>query len=353
MFKSNIIKKVLSFFPLLIAIVLLYGAVTGKIEKQVENAKNKIVNTGSEKEKAGEETYPPGKITSLKEAFEWEDYGIPKVDEYDPDNKISGGVYGTSKAEVRYLREIKEYCEKYDAEHPLDERYKGLWKYNPDSLVKVGQEFEIHAMCLTIGIEDIELKDNIMDIDMRYVNPRGRKGVLPYIDESGKLDPGVLYEDIYTGGDVAKEENWSRKEYDNNNVLFATVHLSVSGQSEWINEVHQLYPNMIFLNNEGDLLYNDSGCGSHLHSSRDQNIPYGLGGVFYDDLGFCDFENCDPYFYGDYPIRKGETVEFNVMYAVPEVYLDKAYLIYGDDLGMHNDDTKYNCRDIKLVKLIE
>ncbi|MDE6232610.1 MAG: hypothetical protein K2M60_04585 [Lachnospiraceae bacterium] len=353
MFKSNIIKKVLTFFPLLIAVVLLYGTVTGKIEKQVKNAKHKIVNTKSEKEKAGEETYPPGKITSLKEAFEWEDFGIPAADEYDPDNKISGGVYGKTKAEIKYMEELRKYEKKYDEEHPLEERYEGLWKYNPNRVLKVGQEFEVKSKCLTIIIEGIEFKENIKDIDMEYVNPNGRGCVLPYIDESGKMNPGVLYEDVLIGEDPAKQENWSRKEYDNNNVIFAAVHLSVSGQSEWIQEVYQLYPDMVFLNRDGDLLYNDLGNLNRLHGSRGENIILGLGSVFYDDLGFYDFENCNRYEYTSYPIRKGETVEFTVMYAVPEVSLDRAYLIYGDDSELYNENTRYNCRDITLVKLIE
>ncbi|MDE5781074.1 MAG: hypothetical protein K2I03_06305, partial [Lachnospiraceae bacterium] len=113
----------------------------------------------------------------------------------------------------------------------------------------------------------------------------------------------------------------------------------------------QLYPNLTFLNNEGDYLYNDIDNPIIVHGSKSEKIQFGLGSVFYDDLGFYDFENCNSYEYTSYPIRKGETVEFTVMYAVPEVHLDRAYLMYRDT-QLRNENA-YNYQELTLIKLIE
>ena len=156
------------------------------------------------------------------------------------------------------------------------------------------------------------------------------------------MNPGVLYEDVGNDG------SYRRQEFDNGNIKFASVHLSVSGYSEWIQEVDVLYPGMIFLNDEGDLLSDNLNC---VRGSKSEDIVLGLGCAFYDDLGFYDFDTCLRYVYTSYPIRKGETVEFTVMYTVPEVYIDKAYLLYYD--AGYPVENPYNYQDLTLIKLIQ
>ena len=332
------IKKVIAIIPLIIGVLLLYGIISGNMEEWIHSVGSNV-NT----KKTVEHTYDVGVINNYKEAFDWYEGAVPYADVYDPDNKVGETYfyYGITVDETKWYTSCYNEDIKYNSEHKLTKKYSGMEKYNPDKLVNIGEEFERKYVCADSVINKVELLDTLSECDRRYYLCDGREGILPSLREDGTLNNPIIYD--LQGNQLSNQK-----------FKFVKVEISLSSKSEWVQEI-QVVPKLHYFQNSNDIL-DDSGNEVHyyINSGDNGDVIYSFTGYpIYQDVGYFDnsLENSNSIDELHYPMRKGESITYNVIYVVPEEYINNAYLVF-DDIG-HTEEFSYNLTDTDIFKIIE
>ena len=331
----KVIKKVSAVIPIMVAVILLYGIFSGNIEDWI----HQIKSTKSTNDSAGN-TYPIGVIENYRTTFKWENSGEPYAEVYAPDNKIGKPYlyYGVSVDECNWLESCYDEDVEYNKSHKLSEKYLGANKYNPDKVVNVGEKFTRKYMCSECTINKIDTVESLLDCESRYYLSDGRLGILPGLNERGVLENMVI-QDI------------SGQNIQNQNLIFLNIQITVESKSEWVQEV-MMIPKLKFLNIDNDVLIESNNICYCICSGNDRSVNYSYTGYpIYSDLGYFDstLPDCEYIDEFHYPMRKGESVTYNVIYPIPEEYIDNAYLVF-DDMG-HQEEFTYNFTDITIVKV--
>lgn len=330
-------KRMVAILPMIVGIILLYGIFSGNMEKWIHT----FTSAGDSK-KVSQKTYPIGVIENYREAFEWYAGAEPQAEVYDPDNKTGKPYlyYGQSVNETEWYEKCYAEDVEYNNSHKLSEKYIGTDKYNPDKIVGIGEQFMRKYMCVEGTVNEIDIVDSLNGCEEKYYLADGRIGILPSLNTDGMLE-NVEIKDI------------AGKQTDNQNLKFIKVQLTMKSNSEWVQEV-QVTPKLGFFDEEDGILVVDTQVIYTIQSGADGNVQCGYTGYpIYLDLGYYDStlpdsKNIDEV---HYPMRKGESVTYNVIYAIPEEYIDKAYLVF-DDIG-HQEEFTYNLTDITIIKVTE
>lgn len=344
---KKISKRILYAIPLMIGIVLIYGIFSGKLDERVNRAKAKLDEKKTDTVQndtspgdvegggTGETSLPEGKI-ALKENFMWEI--PPRVDEYDPENKISGNyVYGSTLEEQQYKTKCGKEQNDIDMKEKIPAELKGDQIFNKEKMIQWGETFEIKYNQLTCKYDNPVIRDDLAGLDEKYYS-YDKELLLDKLDADGKLQNVSIWE-------------WNEdREHTNVRVKLVMFDITITPHSNWVTEC-EVVPELLYLEEKNGALfsiddekkyYNRSG---ELHVIHDRPIYY--------DLGLYDFEtagiNEDIYYC---PMRKGEIINFTVGYLVPEELLDYAYVVYNPDCHRATDYS-YNTRDIAIKKLMD
>ena len=337
---KRVIRRIIYITPLLMGVMLIYGIFTGELEKKVNEVKLKIDERKASSDKK-EDTYnkrdneeatlPDGKI-SIKENFTWDI--PPRVDEYDPDNKLPGNyMYGYTKEEIQYQEKLGyKQCE-YDEKVKLPEELKGHNIFNKEKMIEFGEEFEIKFNKLKCKYENLIIREDFLGLDKEYYS-YDKEILLSKLDADGKLQNVSLWKD--------------NQEIKNVDVKLVMFDVAIVPSSEWVTEC-EVVPWIYYLQEKNGALveldsfyYREHG---ELGVVEDRPIYFDLGLYDFDTAGINDMiYHC--------PMRKGETVTFTVGYLIPEELMDNAYIIYNTDCWPATDYS-YNTKDIAILKITD
>lgn len=323
---KKIVKRILYILPLVIGCILVYGIYTGKLGDKVNQAKDVIdseIDKVKQDEKAdGEATetisYPPGKI-SLTDTFEW--YQNPRVEEYDPENKLSGNdIYGITVNEQEWMEQCANEQLEYNKSHPLSGEQMGNETFNPERVVEIGETFELKCEHLSGVVKNVTVSTKISDAEAQYFINNNAEELKNYTDDEGNLVSIPITHRYLSEDNQIITEEIETKAY------FVTAEITLTSSSEWVQE-STVVPRIKYLNDYGDTV----------GVNYDEPIPFIAANIsiyndyaLYCDLGFYDYsapENNNQSVY-NYPMRKEEEVTFTVGYIIPEGFLEQAYLCY-------------------------
>lgn len=324
-------KKVIYFIPLLVALLVIYGAVSGKLQIFIEKSKDKFEENIPSEKNNHENPIPAGRIV-LREYFDNWDVE-PLVEEYNPDNKIAKNlVYGRTMDESSHITEHYKRQEKMTGETKIPTEYLGSDIYNKGVIKKWGESFEIDYTEATYKYDNVIVRDDFVGLDSKYYT-ENKEQLLNCLDNEGKLVDTVM---------VSMEDGKEIRDVPCKLVMFD---ITIKPESEWVIEAETV-PELQFLNENGDALEKITEyCGKYGELDITNARP------IYYDLGLYDVEtagvNEDIY---NYPMRKGEEVNFKVGYIVPIELLDSAYLVYNPDCYIATEYS-YAAQDMAIYKI--
>lgn len=129
------------------------------------------------------------------------------------------------------------------------------------------------------------------------------------------------------------------------------VDINVKSESEWV-EDSGIVPDVEFLYKDEDVLR----MSTKEYTFEEEFRGYEDGESVYIGLGRYDFTNQNEVNM-DYPMRKGDEINFQVAYLIPEKMIDYTYLVFKSSLtssssegDIHADDLYTHIYDV-LVKV--
>lgn len=330
-------KKIISVVPIFFAVMLLYGAFSGKLQNMITNTKTKLEEQFEETTSV--QVSEDGKI-QLDDNWKWD--RAPIVNEYDPNNKIVGYfTYGITVSEMKHREECGFKQINYNKTHVIPEKYIGCGVYRRDEVINEGVEFANNYYLLKAKYENVEICEDIRQLKEEYF-AENKKYIIDRINNDGSIkEQYIIKTDCTTG----EEERILSK------LMLVNINITVSSESEWVYQYYMV-PQLKYLEKKGESLVDIEAIHEIAYYYEDDELEcYTLLPAYYD-LGFYDFSD-----YGEenpftYPMRKGESVTFKVGYLVPEMLLDKAYLVY-DPMCSSATDESYNAQDRVLFKLYD
>lgn len=336
---KSTIKHIIHILPIIIAAILLYGAVTGKITKIISYTKNVTKDKSDDITEEETVSLPPGKI-NLIDNFRWT--SKPMVDEYDPDNRQKFQVYGETVMEGEWNKKCEKELEKYRENIDLPKEKQG-YVFNTDIVKNIGEEFELIKSKRKVTITNVTVNEVV---DEKYLD---KEKLLVDFDEF----KGFLNEDgRFSGCNIRWFENNKKKNKENDVKLYWVVaDINVKAESEWV-DCGDIVPSLEYLYKDDDVMR--LADKSYMMEGEWENQIGEDSGVVYVDLGLYDFSDINQRILG-YPMRKGDQVTFQAAYVIPEEMLDYAYLWYecpdgGNEENVHVDDYYTNIYDV-LVKV--
>lgn len=366
---KKLLKKTIYIIPLIIAVALVVGIATGKLDKGVNKAKHYVEESKEDKGASSsednfdktnsdissetddlepEKEIPAGKI-NLLEYFTW--IGKPKVEVFDPENRIIGErVYGMTKEEEKYSIELEKKQEEYNKANPIPKELKGILCFNKDRLLDYGESYYIEEIKTTVTYSNFEVRDNFNGLESKYFTEHDidREEFIKKLDADGKLSNCCYYK--YYGGNNGIND----VKVENVDYRLVMFDINLKCDCEWVVE-KDVVPWLYYLEEveTGKALtevtpriYGETGQGN-----GNVDIAYFLP-KYLDIVDNMPELDEDPRFY---PMRKGDDITFRVGYIVPVDYMDKAYLIF-DKNGNYNTNTteySYNTQNYILMKLIQ
>lgn len=334
----KIFKKILYCIPLFIGILIVYGAVSGKLQSYMEKAKGKLEEVREEKdgkETGGEEKDPEGKI-SLTDNFKWK--VRPMVEEYDPKNKIGrNAVYGYTVEEDQYQEHL--YQKQYELNRKTPEEFQGDSVFNKEKMIPWGEAFDIDFVQVTGIYDNYTIREDFTGLDARYY-VYDKDLLLSHLDGNGRLKEISMWS---WDGDV---------EIKNPEIKLVMFDITLTPHSDWVTEFEAV-PQVHYLEEKGEALVPLRNDRLYYSRHGELDVTSEDGRPIYFDLGLYDFEKVgmfeNPYVC---PMRKGETVKFTVGYLIPEKLMDYAYFVFNPDCNI-STDYSYATRDIVIVKAVK
>ena len=353
-----IYKKILYILPLIIAIAIVVGIATGKLDKDVDKVKEYVEETNKDEGASDKENFdesskineqkpdkeiPAGKI-NLLEYFTWIDK--PKVEVFDPENRILGmsSVYGMTREEEKYHIELIDKQEKYNKVNPIPDNLKGNWIHNKERLLSYGESYYIEAIKATVTYSKFEVKDGFKGLDSKYITEYdgiSREEFEKKLDKDSKLS-NMCYYKKYAG--IKEGEKVENAEY-----KLVMFEINIKCDCEWV-ILTDIVPLIYYLEEDktgkalvnmepniyGDTESIDIACFLPKYLDIVDNMP--------------EIDE-DPRFY---PMRKGDDITFRVGYLVPVDYMDNAYLWFDKNgYPVSGDENRYNEQNYILMKLIQ
>lgn len=336
--KKKLLVKVLYILPVLLVGVLVFGIYTGKTESVNGAIENGTEVKGS-KEEEENELNPLG-VISLADTFEW--YTEPGTGVYDPQNKIAkNGIYGITVDEQEWFRGCAEKQKQYNDNHPLAGEQKGNESYNQESVVKVGEKFELEREHLTGKVMNVTVSTQITEKEKQYFVGNNGEMLKEYMDTEGNLLSIPVTRRYLSDNNEIITEITEEKAY------FVTAEITLESSCDWVQE-STIVPQIKYLEDYGDVVGVDYEApvpftGEFISKFNDRALYY--------DLGFHDISTPEAGNIYAYPMRKKEEVTFKAGYIIPEDFLELAYLSYdgSPDMG----EQEYNDIYGVLIKLTE
>lgn len=335
---KKIIKKILYFLPFIIALIILYGTISGKTDKIIarflkDDNKNDVFDYNDDISIVYEE----GKI-DLKKSFKF--YIEPSEDYYDTENKVAkSNAYGITKNETVFKDKYGKKLVDYDARNSLDATQKGNDKYNKDCVKNIGEEIDIEFYHVKARVYDVSVSSKITKEDLDKFLPE-YEDIVNYIGDDDKILPMNI---IKKKGD---EEGNLISETESMDICYVTAKITYNSYSEWIQNT-QLAPSLVYLNefdNRLEAYGIDDGFGYY---SESKLIKFDSSYYVSFSPWFYDYEKQKNETCSLYPMIKGEEYTIEIGYLVPKDYLDDAYLLFSQ-INMENS---YNNIGNSLVKL--
>lgn len=197
-------KKILGIIPLVMALVLGYGMVSGKLEEFINNIKDGEVGTGGaveetenievevsddgeiiyEEPEAVELVYKDRKL-QLSDTYEW--YTEPLVTEYDVNNKnCENGAYGITVNERNWESQCRAEIAKLNAKDNMEESQKGYLKFDKNCVKDIDSEIDLRMENLKAKVENISISETISQEELEYFLP-DFEGISEYMEADGKI----------------------------------------------------------------------------------------------------------------------------------------------------------------------
>lgn len=364
---KKLLKKTIYIIPLIIAVALVVGIATGKIDKGVNKAKDYVEESKEDKGASSsednsdktnsdissetddlepEKEIPAGKI-NLLEYFTWIDK--PKVEVFDPENRIIGeSVYGMTKEEEKYSIDLLKKQEEYNKANPIPKELKGMFRFNKDRLLDYGESYYIEEIKTTVTYSNFEVRDNFNGLESKYFTEHDidREEFVKKLDADGKLSNCCYYK--YFGGPNSIND----VKVENADYRLVMFDINLKCDCEWVVST-DVVPSLYYLEEDksGEVLI---GVEPSIYGGTKDgniNITYFLP-KYIDIVDNMPELDEDPRFY---PMRKGDDITFRVGYIVPVDYMEKAYLVYDkNDWPIYTGgESSYNTQNYILMKLIQ
>lgn len=245
-------------------------------------------------------TYPAGKLEDIKYKFLWNQE--PEEDVYDPDNRVArNGAYGRTISSNEMKGAIEKELGILDSKAELDDEHKGRGKYCTECVKNPDVKFEIKKHGLNGIVKNIHLVNDISELkqDEKYFS----MGISDFKEAFSDDEKCVVMADI-----------------------------TMECTTDWIEEA-EVVPTLVYLDSKGDYL-------ELIQEKEGENGKY----PEYYNLGLYNqkdkSEEINVYLC---PMRKEESISFNVAYIVDKEYLKNAYLFYETSCYIENDYlNKYN-----------
>ena len=335
--KKNLFKKTVYIIPLIAGIFVMYGALSGNLQKEIYSVKDKyeeiVLINKKDNNNETEKEIPTGKIN----LYEWFDNWSmkPSVETYDPENKIGfNDVYGMTYEEYSYRNEMYREQDKITSFMDIPSEYRGSGILNKEKILDWDTYFKIKFNQATYEYSNLVIRDDFNGLDSDYYNEEKYK-LLSMLDENEKL----------TGATMV---NWETDEIITDvECKLLMFDITITPQSDWVTEAVSV-PELKFLKAKGDALeyfYKYYTKHSELNIVAEYPIYY--------DLGLYDAETAgvDENIYVC-PMRKGEVIKFRVGYIVPLELINYAYFVFNPNCYTATDFS-YATDDIAIFKVTE
>lgn len=320
------IKKILSFLPLVIGGIIIWGLASGRIEDAV-NPKDKV----TEKDTTIDKVYKNGRL-QLKESYKW--ITEPDAEEYASDYKEPGiEKYGLTVNQNEWENQCYSELNSYIKKCELTDKQKGENRYNKDYIVQINEEFDLKFLHLKGKVTNIEIRNNVNDDEIDGFIRCGKEDITEYLDSDGSLKDMTVVEKYMSDDNKIVEEKNQHK------MCFIKLSITLDSYSDWVQN-STITPYVMYLEDNGEALQpigTDFNKGYYFYGVASEMY----GAPLYYDVDFYDNYKFPEQIIFQYPMMNGESISFNVGYIVPEDMLDNVYFMYGTGTTTEFDYCNY------------